>query len=159
MKSGTIPGKRAAHRSPTHARSLGAKVLGVAEAPAEYGVGLPRVRKTIQAGRRGAAHLTAIYGEQLLCVRHRFDPVGGVRLTTVELVVARTKWSPFPTLNPSLTVGLRVSYNEKELRERIKAAGVRWDPKARLWKTSLRKAIELGLADRVIVPDGSEEVR
>lgn len=115
-------------------------------------MGLPRVRKTIVAGRKGTARLTAIYGDQLLCVRHRYDPVRRKRLTTVELVVAQSEWNPYGSVNPGLIVGVRVGYGEAELRERIKSAGARWDPASRLWKTPYHKAMELGLKDRIVMP-------
>ena len=47
-----------------------------------------RVIKKIAANGRGAKGLTAKYGEELICVRHRLDSTGTRRLTTVELVVS-----------------------------------------------------------------------
>jgi hypothetical protein len=128
--------------------------LAISELPAEYQTSLPRVLKTIVAGRRGTSRLAAIYGDQLLCVRYRYDIARRRRLTTVELVVAQAEWIPPHQMNPGLLVGVRIGYGEAHLRERIKAAGGRWDPKARLWRTTFRKAGELGMEGRIVLSEG-----
>lgn len=134
--------------------ALTSPAFAISELPADYQTGLPRVLKTIIAGRRGTSRLTATYGDQLLCVRYRYDYARRRRLTTIELVVAQAEWSPPLRMNPGLLVGVRIGYGEEHLRERIKAAGARWDPKARLWRTTYRNARELGLDDRVVISEG-----
>lgn len=124
----------------------------VQDESAHYATGLPRVRRTLVAGSKGTSRLVAQYGDRLLCVRYRYDPARRKRLTTVELVVAQAEWNPLGGVNPSLVVGVRVEYGEADLRERIKAAGGRWDPGSKLWRTSYANAVRLRLADRVVMP-------
>ena len=46
-------------------------------------------------------------------------------------------------------VGLRVGFKEMDLRQKVKAAGAKWDPERRLWMLRRDRAIELGLQDRI----------
>lgn len=62
----------------------------------------------------------------------------------MELVVDEA-----PTL-ASAGVGLRIAWAEKELRQRAKEAGGRWDAQAGPWMLSLDIARQMGLADRVV---------
>ena len=45
------------------------------------------VRKTLTPGNPGTKHLLDLYGNQLLCVRYRYDEASGKRYKTVELIV------------------------------------------------------------------------
>lgn len=51
-------------------------------------------------------------------------------------------------------VGLRVGFEEMALRQKLKAAGARWDPGRRLWMLSRHRAIGLGLQERIATPTG-----
>jgi hypothetical protein len=51
-------------------------------------------------------------------------------------------------------VGLRVELEEVDLRQKVKAAGARWDPGRRLWILRRDRAIRLGLQERIAAPTG-----
>jgi hypothetical protein len=51
-------------------------------------------------------------------------------------------------------VGLRVDFEEVDLRQKVKAAGARWDPGRRLWMLRRDRAIRLGLQERIAAPTG-----
>lgn len=104
-----------------------------------------RVIKTIAPGERGAKALAAVYGEQLVCVRHRLDPHGRVRLTTVEVVISATRRQ----LRPSPTVAVVLPFDAHELRQRVVAAGGRWDPIDKVWRLRRATAMALGLRQRI----------
>jgi hypothetical protein len=53
-----------------------------------------RTQVTLQPGQKGTKKLLAQYGEQLVCVRYRYDATRQRRLKTVELVVEETPWRP-----------------------------------------------------------------
>ena len=53
-----------------------------------------RIRKTLQPQQDGAKKLLALYGEQLVCVRYRYDTQQKKRLKTVELVVENAHGTP-----------------------------------------------------------------
>jgi hypothetical protein len=54
-------------------------------------------------------------------------------LKTVEIVVEEKPWQPPFRWRDEDTVPIIVAYAEKDLRDRLKAAGGRWDPDAKLW--------------------------
>jgi hypothetical protein len=114
---------------------------------------------TLRPGQRGTKRLVQRYGDRLVCVRYRYDPVKAKRQTTVELVVDEVAWKPRPardsTPSPpsnATLVGIRIGYNEVALREKVKAAGGYWDPARKLWLLPLRRACALGLNSRLAFP-------
>ncbi|MBI5721281.1 MAG: hypothetical protein HZC37_26725 [Burkholderiales bacterium] len=107
-----------------------------------------RVIKKLQPQDAGARRWAAEFGDRLLCVRYRVDPQRQRRQTTVELVVEEA-----PTL-ASVRVGVRVAWAETQLRQRVKAAGGKWDASAALWLLPLGTARQLGLVDRVVAAAG-----
>lgn len=116
-----------------------------------------RVGKTVKPGRSGSARWVHKFGDKLIAVRYRYDTRRGMRYTTVELVVDTCPWLPgtrFPSgpdpdgLGPE-TVFVRISYSEEALRERVKAAGGRWDKNRKAWEVRLEHVTRLGLRDRI----------
>jgi len=51
-------------------------------------------------------------------------------------------------------VGLRVGFKEMDLRQKVKAAGAKWDPERRLWMLRRERAIGLGLQGRIVILTG-----
>jgi hypothetical protein len=47
-------------------------------------------------------------------------------------------------------VGVRVGFNETQLRQQVRDSGAKWDAPARPWRMPLRAARQLGLLDRVV---------
>jgi len=105
-----------------------------------------RVIKKIAVNGRGAKGLSAKYGDQLVCVRHRLDPTGTKRLTTVELIVCESTISRRP--GPTVDIGLHP--REKILQAKLKAAGARWDDTEMVWRIRRSTAISLGLKSRIV---------
>lgn len=105
-----------------------------------------RVIKRFAPGARGAKGLTAQYGSELVCVRHRLDETGTVRLTTVELIVRRTPIRRRP--GPTVDVSLRPY--EKALQAKLKAAGAKWHKTEQVWSIRRTTAIGLGLKTRIV---------
>lgn len=50
--------------------------------------------RKLRSGAPGTKKLLARYGDDLVCVRYRYDPEGKRKLKTVELIVAETPWQP-----------------------------------------------------------------
>jgi hypothetical protein len=107
--------------------------------------GALRVVKKLAPDQPGALKLAQKYGDALICVRHRVDPTGQVRTTTVELRVDQAPIRP----RVDRTVGVRIDYAERSLQVAAKAAGATWDPQARLWRMPIRVADALGLRARI----------
>jgi hypothetical protein len=53
-----------------------------------------RTRLVRRPGQHGTKDLVAQYGEQLICVRYRYDSIRKKRYKTVELIVETVDWSP-----------------------------------------------------------------
>ena len=105
-----------------------------------------RVMKKLAPNARGAKGLTAQYGRQLVCVRHRLDETGTKRLTTIELIVLEKLISRRP--GPTVDVALRPF--ETELQAKLKAAGGKWHKLEQVWSIRRSTAIALGLKGRIV---------
>jgi hypothetical protein len=85
-----------------------------------------------------------------MCVRYRDDTERRLRFTSVERSIEQAPWSPAPTRTAGATlVGVRVGANEVALQRQVKHAGGRWNPAARVWEMPYKRAIALGLKDRL----------
>lgn len=108
------------------------------------------VKSVLKPGENGTKQLLKQYGDQLVCVRYRYDRARQKRLKTVELIVDEKEWTPGVNIPAEKTVSVRISYGETELRERIKREGAYWDADRKLWRLAYRKVLELGLDRRVV---------
>jgi hypothetical protein len=87
----------------------------------------------LKPGQKGTQRLAAEFGEALVCVRYRYDERTGDNVTTAEIIVDRRPRKKHLFLDTDL-VTVAVAYDEKALREKLKAAGGRWDPEEKFWK-------------------------
>jgi hypothetical protein len=108
------------------------------------------VRTTLAPGQNGTKRLLRQYGDQLVCVRYRYDKLRGKRLKTIELIIDEQDWVPGVNIAPDRQVSIRVEFGETELREQVKMAGGYWDPGKKAWQLSFRKVLELGLERRLL---------
>src|SRR5439155_17080 len=84
----------------------------------------------LKPGRKGTKQLLAQYGDRLVCVRYRHDTQQKKRFKTVELIVAEWAWEPpVPQIPADHRVALRMCFAEVELRERVKQARGKWNPR------------------------------
>jgi hypothetical protein len=121
------------------------------------------IRTVRRPGEKGTRKLVEKYGERLICIRYRYDPARKKRLKTVELIVSEEDWQP-PEPHPQelkptgfgpeqfyvQRVGVRLAYNEVDLRRQVKAVGGTWDPAERLWFLPEEHVRRLGLLQRVV---------
>jgi len=104
----------------------------------------------LKPGQKGTKKLMARYGDALLCVRYRYDKDRGVRMKTVELVVEEKAW-PAPTrFGPAEIVPVVVGYTERDLRDLLKSAGGKWDPKERVWHVAYASIRGTELEKRIL---------
>ena len=120
------------------------------------------VKTVRKPGEPGTQKLTARYGDRLVYVRYRYDPIRQRRYKTVELIVEEQAW--LPPIEPEMEagaesmhaaptprrVGVRVAYHERELRQKIKAAGGTWSERERLWRVPSNAVEVLGLQARIV---------
>src|SRR2546428_5010931 len=97
------------------------------------------IRLTRRPGQPGTKKLLQRYGDDLICVRYRYDEERGERIKTVELAVDRTEWSVRRcTRDDSATVRFRIAEDEDLLRRAVLLAGGRWEESGDLWSLRLR---------------------
>jgi hypothetical protein len=108
-----------------------------------------QARATLRPGQKGTKKLVERFGTQLIYVRYRYDARQRKRFTTVELIVDETAWDP-PPPPPDRLALVRIAWDEVDLRDRVKAAGGRWDRERRLWLLPASQVKLLGLQRRVL---------
>ena len=107
-----------------------------------------KTRLTLLPGMNGTKRQVAQYGDRLLCVRYRYDPESGRRLKTVELIEEEAPWLAMGSL-----YHVKIGFEETALREKLKAAGARWEPDRRAWKVTGAMIRLLRLEERVVMWD------
>ena len=114
------------------------------------------VTKTLRPGDRGTARLLREYGDQLICVRYRFDAERNKHVTTVEIVVDERDAIEERELSDDRIpisqefVVVRIDFHETQLREQAKQANGIWDPERRSWVLPYPAVLRLGLEGRII---------
>ncbi len=115
------------------------------------------VRLNLRPGDKGTKKLVNKYGEKLVCVRYRYDKARGIRYKTVELIEEETPWEVSKTEfekpkipAPTERFGIRIGFNETDLRDQAKQIGGIWRPRHKLWELSYAQIIALGLMDRIV---------
>ncbi len=110
-----------------------------------------RTRLTLQPDQDGAKHLRERYGERLVCVRYRYDETTKERWKTVELIIEKSAWEPpSPRWQESTLVALQVAAQERDVRQQVKAAGGKWNPRQLVWELPYGQVQTLGLTDRIV---------
>jgi hypothetical protein len=91
-------------------------------------------RLKLKPGQKGTKRLTEKYGDDLICVRYRYDEASRTRIKTVELIVERKQLSSSAKKKTDETiVPVQIAYGAKELGKMARSAGERWDADVKLW--------------------------
>lgn len=106
-----------------------------------------RVSKTYAPDQDGAKRFARRYGESLVCVRHRLSDDGGMRHTTVELLVESTPVASRARSN----VAIRIPAGDRSTRTLLMACGAQWRSKEKVWILPRMVAKNLRLL-RLVVP-------
>jgi len=111
----------------------------------------PYVTKTLRPEQPGTLKLVRRYGDALLCVRYRDDPVRHRRCTTIELVIDER---PAPAVRKGSTrlVELLVPLRDRALLKRALAQGAKWIASRQRWVAPLHVARNLKLDYRHLSP-------
>lgn len=109
-----------------------------------------QIKATMKPGQNGTKRFLREYGDQLICVRYRYDKHRQKRITTVELVVDEQDWVPGVIFPRDRLVNVRIGYGEKELREKVKQSGGYWDAERKAWRLAFNRVLALGLERRII---------
>jgi hypothetical protein len=110
-----------------------------------------RTRLTLHPHQDGAKQRQDRYGERLVCVRYRYDETKKQRWKTVELIIEKSEWEPPPLIRQDDTiVALQVTAREREVRQQVKAAGGKWNPRELVWELPYGQVVALGLTGRIV---------
>lgn len=118
------------------------------------------VKAIRKPGEPGTHNLLKRFGQRLICVRYRYDAAARKRYKTAEIIVAEEEWTPStavaaqqtsaPPASDSLRLAVRIAFQERELRQKVSAAGGTWSQRERLWRVQPDVVERLGLQDRVV---------
>jgi len=109
-----------------------------------------RTRLTLKPGRPGTRDLVEKYGEQLVCVRYRYDDELGIRYKTVELIVDEKPWKPRTSqYRPTDLVHVKVEPHESQLRSALQLLGGRYHPSSDTWLIAHAALTALRLTHRI----------
>jgi hypothetical protein len=121
--------------------------------------GSMRARAKLPPGQPGTKALVKIYGDQLVCVRYRYDRARRKRYKTVERIVDEAAWEPpHQAPDPATRVYMRVAGGEASVAHRIKAAGGQWHREYKRWSLPYGQVAQLALLDRLTDPEIEEEL-
>jgi len=110
-----------------------------------------KIRRILRPGQPGTKKLLKTYGENLLCVRYRYDAEKKLMFKTIEIIIESKPWEPEATELPrNEIVNIRIAIDENDSRKRVKAAGGKRVPKRQVWQLAYEKLMELGLSDRIV---------
>ena len=110
-------------------------------------------KKTLQAGKPGTEKWVKKYGDSLICVRYKYDPINSRKLKTVELLVEDEPWEKNESRIPAnKIVSIKVPYGEKNTGILVRRAGGVWNREKRLWELPYITVVNLGLQDRIVKP-------
>jgi hypothetical protein len=91
------------------------------------------------------------FGENLVCVRYRYDTDAKWMVKTVELRIDERPWEPKGGHIPvNKRVAVRVEYEEARLRSLVKSVGGKWDREKKCWMMPYGEVLALGLENRLI---------
>ena len=111
------------------------------------------IQRRLDAGAPGSKKYLEKYGNQLVCVRYKYNAAKGTKLKTVELLISEEPWQKQKRRIPMNKIVLvRVEYGEVHLRRLIKAAGGKWNKEKLLWEIPYVSVKSLGLEERIIIP-------
>lgn len=110
-----------------------------------------KIKRIVRPGQPGTKKLVKQYGDNLICVRYRYDAKTKRMLKTIELIIENMPWQPNPKKVPvNKIIDLQIAIEETELRNRVKKAGGKWNPQKQVWHLPYREVLELGLTERIV---------
>jgi hypothetical protein len=114
-----------------------------------------KTRLILKPGQKGTKRLVEKYGDDLLCIRFRYDAALRQRLKTIELIIEKTDWTPPPPKYSSDTVvALQIEAYDIKMRTQAKALGGRWNPEKKLWFVKYGEIVGTPLEKHLYVDAG-----
>ncbi len=109
------------------------------------------IRKIMRPGQPGTKKLVERYGDNLICVRYRYDDQKKMMYKTIEIIIeSKPGQDNNNKISKNKSMDIQIGYNEVELRNRVKNSGGKWDPQKKVWRLSYKKVKELDLLERIV---------
>ena len=110
-----------------------------------------KTKRVIRTGKAGTKRLQKLYGDQLICVRYKYDYTRNRKYKTIELIVEDKEWAPKDN-DPYLKKvrKFKLYFNEVNLRQKVIACGGIWNNTGKYWELDLRNIIKLNLEKRIV---------
>lgn len=106
----------------------------------------------MKPGQKGTKALVEKFGEDLVCVRYRYDEANRTRIKTVELIVERKQLLPSAKKKTDETlVPVQIAYGATKLGKMARSAGGKWDPDVKLWYIQYGKIKGTELEQHIIL--------
>ena len=110
-----------------------------------------KVKRIVKPGQPGTKKLLERYGENLVCVRYRYDDENQRAYKTIELIIENLPWQSAPDkISLNKKVNLKIDFDETELRKQVKSAGGIWDPHQKVWQLVYKHVHALNLTNRIV---------
>ncbi len=111
-----------------------------------------RIKRTLIPGKPGTIKWVNKYGDRLVCVRYRYDPINHHKMKTVEIIVDKgVKRKRRERIPANKIMQIKVIYGEKELARVVKQAGGKWNRTEKVWELPYQAICDLGLEDRMVL--------
>ena len=108
-------------------------------------------KRKIYPGQPGTQKWTKKYGEDLVCIRYKYDSNANRKMITVELVVEEQEWQKNRNHIPeNKMMAVQIEYGERELGLKVRSVGGTWNRKEKVWYLPWNAIKALGLQDRVV---------
>lgn len=114
-------------------------------------------RLKLKPGQKGTKALVEKYGDDLVCVRYRYDEVSRTRLKTVEIIVERKQLPPVQPRPDDEIVPVQIAYGAKELGKMARSAGGKWDSDVKLWYIRYGNIKGTGLEKHILLDAQSKQ--
>lgn len=109
-------------------------------------------RLHLKPGQKGTKALVEKYGDDLVCVRYRYDDTSRIRIKTVELIVEKKELPPrFQLFKDDELVPVRIVYGETELGKIARKLGGKWAADVKLWSIEYGKIKGTALEKHIIL--------
>ncbi|MBF0102441.1 MAG: hypothetical protein HQK77_16175 [Desulfobacterales bacterium] len=110
-----------------------------------------KTKRKILPGQAGTKSLMEKYGDDLICVRYKYDEKDMVRIKTVELLVEKSTWiKNIKKDSKNKVIGVKIDYAEMELRAKVREAGGKWNRTKKVWELPMADIVMLNLESRIV---------
>lgn len=117
-------------------------------------------KRKIYPGQPGTQKWIKKYGDDLVCIRYKYDPDTHRKMITVELVVEEKEWHKnYDHIPENKMMAIRIEYGERELGLKVRSVGGTWNRKEKLWYLPWNAIKALSLQDRVVTFSNNRKSR